>query len=799
MADESKGNARLEIGHVLFLDIVGYSKLLTEEQTEALQELNRIVLATEAARTAETGGQLIRLPTGDGMALVFTNSVEDPVECALQISQALRAQPSLPVRMGIHSGPVHQVADVNQRQNVAGAGINLAQRVMDCGDANHILVSKRVADDLVQYRRWQPYLHDLGDCEVKHGARISVVNLYTDDLGNPVLPSKLRCKTEPPIRSASRWPLLATTVVVLLSLGYALWWLVTRPARPGAPAAAVASEPVVPEKSIAVLPFENLSEEKANAFFADGVQDEILTDLAKIADLKVISRTSVMQYRTGVMRNLREIGRQLGVAHLLEGSVQRSGGKVRVNAQLIDARNDAHLWAQTYDRDLADVFAIQSEIAQTIAEQLQAHLSPRERADIAKPVTTDLVANELYVRARKLKDNPNDPLANADLLQAVSLLEEAVRRDPSFLLAYCLLSETHVDLYWGGFDHTETRRDLARVALEQAERLQPDAGEVHLQKAIYAYHGFRDFEKALAELEIARRLLPNSSKAYLMTAAIDRRLGRFDEALQNFDQAVELDPLNFESVEEAAFTREALRRYDAAKRWLERALALAPKDYTVRTDLATLPFWEHANTRPWRTQLNQIMAEGHDAASHAALSFFYCALAERDRAAATQALTLVPVEGTVNPYDNSLLPRDWLVGLVARVFGEQKAAREAFTRCRPAAAVLAQAQPEYASAWSMLGLIDAGLGEKSKAIEEGKRACNLRPITQDAFEGAFYVTNLAQIYAWVGEKNLARETLASSVKDPVGVTYGELKLSPVWDPLRGDPRFEQIVASLAPK
>src|SRR3984893_18405706 len=343
MADEQKTKLRLEIAHVLFIDIVGYSKLLIDEQSEVLHELNQIVRNTEAAREAEPAGQLIILPTGDGMALVFTGSVEDPVECALQISQRLRAQPSLPVRMGIHSGPVHHVADVNQRENIAGAGINIAQRVMDCGDAGHILLSKRVADDLAQYRRWQPYLHELGDVEVKHGVVVSVVNLYADVVGNPESPARFkggrqRLASYDAARKGRTWILVGIFAIVLALISLAIVAIIFTPAilrnsssrearTTAANQSSVATPAKIPDKSVAVLPFENLSEEKANAFFTDGVQDEILTDLAKVADLKVISRTSVMQYKTGQPRNLREIGQQLGVAHVVEGSVQRAGNK----------------------------------------------------------------------------------------------------------------------------------------------------------------------------------------------------------------------------------------------------------------------------------------------------------------------------------------------------------------------------------------------------------------------------------------------------------------------------------------
>ena len=490
MAEEQKTKLRLEIAHVLFLDIVGYSKLLIDEQSEALQELNQIVRKTEAARQAEAAGELIILPTGDGMALVFTDSVEDPVECALQVSQALRAEPSLPVRMGIHSGPVHHVVDVNQRENIAGAGINIAQRVMDCGDAGHILLSKRVADDLAQYRRWQPYLHDLGDFEVKHGVVVSVVNLFADVVGNPEPPAKLHGKRLPPRVAVSdrakRSPVFITILIAgLMLFTVVVLGLIFAPAilkqlgKPNASAPRTSegtsanqdhgTSPLsveslsAPEKSIAVLPFENMSRDPDNVFFTDGVQDQILTALAKVADLKVISRTSVMQYKSGVARNLREIAQQLGVTHVLEGSVQRAGNKVRVNAQLINARTDAHEWADNYDRPVDDVFAIQSEIAKTIADQLQAKLSPNAKSAIEQRPTADITAFDLYSRAKSLILTTSfSAIGGQNLRKAVDLLKQALSRDPSFFLAQCQLAYAHDNLYFLGLDHTPARLGCRR-------------------------------------------------------------------------------------------------------------------------------------------------------------------------------------------------------------------------------------------------------------------------------------------------------------------------------------------------
>src|SRR2546423_10782825 len=786
MPSEHSAEVKFEIGHVLFIDIVGYSKLLINEQSDQIQKLKAILRGTEQVRIAEAEGKLLRLPTGDGGALVFRNSPEAPVLCALEISEELKKHPELRVRMGIHSGPVNEVVDLNEQANIAGAGINVAQRIMDCGDAGHILLSRHVAEDLEHYPRWQPHLHPLGECEVKHGARVGVVNFYDDRIGNANVPKKLTAVSQR--KATIRW---ATIAAVLLLLGASIATLVMRSRN-------VRSTSAIADKSIAVLPFDNLSRDPDNAYFAEGVQDEILTDLAKIADLKVISRTSVMQYTNAAARNLREIGRQLGVAHLLEGSVQRAAGKVRVNAQLIDARNDAHVWAQTYDRDLADVFAIQSEIAQTIAEQLRARLSPAERAAISQPPTTDVVANDLYVRAQALDYQVNDPGAKEGLLEGVRLLEEAVKRDPNFLLAYCLLCEINLDIYWGGFDHTNARREQANRALQHAEQIRPDAGEVHLQKGAYAYHGFRDYERARTELELARRLLPNSGQLYTYLAAVDRRQARWDDAIRNFARARELDPRNVFIFEESSFTQFGLRHFAESKSLMERALALDPTNVFIRAWIAQMLYAERADTAPWRSQLNAILTEGKERASHGAFMFLMCALAERDRNAATQALDLVPAEGAVDYYD-TLWPRDWYVGLVARSFGDEAGAQKAFQAARAVAEKNVSQQSDYAANWEVLGAIDAGLGRKAEAIAEGKRACELLPVSKDAWDGPSLVANLALIYTWVGEKDLALEQLATSAKTPDGITYGELKLSPVWDPIRNDPRFEKIVASLPPK
>ena len=555
----------------------------------------------------------------------------------------------------------------------------------------------------------------------------------------------------------------------------------------------------IPEKSIAVLPFQNLSDDKQNAFFADGVQDEVLTDLSKVADLKVISRTSVAQYKDAVSRNLQDIGRTLGVAHVLEGSVQRIANKVRVNAQLIDARNDAHLWAQTYTRDLADVFGIQSEIAEAIAQQLQAHLSPDEKARMAKPSTTDPVAYDLYLRARQLDDLSNDPDAKGSLLQGISLLEEAVRRDPKFLRAYCLMAETHLDLYWEGFDHTDQRRELARVALQKAEEIQPDAGEVHWMKGVYAYHGFRDYNRALQELEKAKKLLPNEARIYVTIGAIGRRTARFQEAETNFKRAVELDPRNFIVVGEAASTFQAMRRYAEARRLYKQALSILPNDPFANYLVGFNSFAQTGDVTGWREPLQLIAQQSPEAARGVAFPLLVCSWMQRDQSEAEKALALIPAEGISNSLDEASVPREYCVGRTAWLFGSKELAQTSLTAARSIFERTIREQPDYPQAWAYLGLTDAMLGRCSEAIQEGKRACEILPYTKDSWTGPTFITYLGVIYAICGEKEVALQQLKTVAELPTGVTYGELKQSPDWDTLRTDPRFEQIAVSLAPK
>jgi TolB-like protein/predicted Zn-dependent protease len=559
----------------------------------------------------------------------------------------------------------------------------------------------------------------------------------------------------------------------------------------------------VPVKSIAVLPFQNLSKDEENAFFADGVQDEILANLSKVADLKVISRTSVMQYKNTATRNLPEIAQALKVAHVLEGSVQRSANRVRVSAQLIDARNDTHVWVEKYDRELADVFAIQSEIAQKIADQLQAKLSPTEKSAMSERPTSDLVAYDLYLRAKELiyDGDINPSRQREDFFKAVQLLDQAVARDPAFLLAHCQLAYAHDRIYVSNFDHTETRLALAETSVKAAVRLQPDSGETHLAQASHFYWGYLNYDRAREELAKAQRTLPNNARIFWILGLIDRRQGHWDEAIRKLERAVDLDPRHASTITTLGETYFNLRRYEEAIAMYNRALALEPRSVFLRCAEAGITLHAEADVRPLRAVLNTIEAEGLSSAAAVEASeiSFPLALDERDVAAAARALVNIPSEGYRDLVNNLFFPRAWCEGLLAKLRQDAPAAHSAFMAARSETEKIVRAQPENVKQLSVLALIDAELGDKEKAIQEGRTACDMLPPTKDAVVGVRPITSLARIYALTGEKDLALKQLDIVSKLPYGPSYGQLRLDPEWDALRGDPRFEKIVASLAPK
>jgi serine/threonine protein kinase/tetratricopeptide (TPR) repeat protein len=586
-----------------------------------------------------------------------------------------------------------------------------------------------------------------------------------------------------------RNPAIAALVASLIALGAAVGWniwkseLINRPA----------------PKSVAVLPFSNLSNGAESAYFADGVQDAILTHLSRIAELKVIGRASVMQYKSGAARDLRKIGKELGAAHVLEGSVQRSGNRLRINAQLVDARTGTVVWAEQYDRDLNDLFAVQSDVAEKVAKQLQTEISAAERRAIERPPTTDLAAFDLYTRARNLIFTPSFyASAKANWLQATHLLNQAVARDPSFFRAYCQMAYAHDALYFFGHDRTPERLAMAEAALETAFRLRPDAGEAHLANAWNLYWGHLDYAAALSELEVARRTLPNDPQILYLTGLIQRRQSHWEDSLRTLERAADVDPRNFEVFQQVAVNYAALGRYAEQRLWLGRILDFEPDNVGTKVVLAAVDFESKADTRPLHQLIDSVRATDFAAVPSIAEWWLHCALAERDTATARDAL-IAASENPINLGHDVFANRSFVEGVIARMTNDEDKARSAFTAARAEQERIIQADPNFGPPWCVLGLIDAALGRKEEALREGRRAVELLPVEKDALRGPALIKYLAMIAAWVGEKDLACEQLAIAVRPPCTVSYGQLKLHPFWDPLRGDPRFEQIVASLAPK
>ena len=668
MATHSQSDLQFEIGHVLFIDIAGYSKLLINEQSELIRQLKQVVRATEQFRLAEAEGKLLRLPTGDGGALVFRNTQEAPVLCALEISKALKDHPHLRVRMGIHSGPVNEVADLNEQMNVAGAGINIAQRVMDCGDAGHILLSKHVAEDLEDYARWRPYLHELGECETKHGRVVSVVNLYDDEVGNPGLPEKFKeaqqqraamaAASGPAPRFQRKHLVIAAGGLLIAAMGIG-FWIYSRQAT---------VTPLPPAKSIAVLPFENLSEEKGNAYLADGIQEEILTRLSNIADLKVIARTSTERYKSAPA-NLREIAEQLGVANVLEGSVQKAADQVRVNVQLINAATQAHLWADTYDRKLTDIFAVESDIAKTIADTLQAKLTSSEKTAIAKRPTANSEAYELYLKGRFFWNKRT----GADLRTAIEYFNQALGKDPSYGLAYAGLADSYGLLSIYGAASPADSFPQARAAAKKALELDDTLAEAHSSLAFSLAHYDFDLEQSLKEFERAIQLNPNYATArhwYSNNPLVE--LGQFDRAIAEGKRAVELDPLSLIISADLGEDYFFARRYDEAIAQLRKTIEMDPRFHYAHWNLGEV--WQ------LKSQLNEAISEYRKA-----------------------------VELNDDPFVFALLGQAY-----ARA-GQREEAQRILSRLSE------EARSRYVHAYSF-ALMYLALGDKERAIDEMERA-----------------------------------------------------------------------------
>jgi TolB-like protein/class 3 adenylate cyclase/Tfp pilus assembly protein PilF len=790
MAAEINKEIQLEIAHVLFIDIVGYSKLSINEQRAAVDELTQIVRATEQFQKAEASERLIKIATGDGMALVFYASPETPVRCAIELSRALKDHPRLRLRMGIHSGPVSGVIDVTGRTNLAGGGLNLAQRVMKCGDGGHILLSKHVAEDLSEFEEWRPLLHDLGACEVKHGMQVAIVNLWSDDVGNRQLPQKFQALGKH--RARVRWVEVAAALLLLAGIAAAFVLVSKKSAR---------STSIVPEKSIAVMPFENLSRDVDNAYFADGIQDEILTRLSKIADLKVISRTSTQHYKSAP-ENLPEIARQLGVAHIVEGRVQKSGDSVRVNVQLIKAANDSHLWADTFDRKLTDIFSVESEVAKAIADQLRAKLTGQEEQVLAAKPTDNPEAYDAYLRGLvyNLKTTTTTP---ANALSAQKSLREAVRLDPKSALSWALLSYVDARGYLTqNLQPTVALREEARQAAETALALQPNLGEAVLAKGYYHYSCLKDYDTAVRCFEQARQLLPNNSLIPELLAYLERRRGQWDRSESYFNEAERLDPRNVSVLTQHAVSYVCLRRFPEALRKLDEVLNITPDDVDTLALKASIAQAEGDLPRA-AALLAPLHPGGDDTAALETQA--YQAILERRPAPIIPRLKeiLAKPDPALGFYNGEL--RFWL-GWAQQVAGDHAAAQESWRQARSELEAFLKEQPENFTLIGDLALTNMGLGDKAAALTLSERAMAVNPIEKDPLFGPAAIDILARVAAQMGEPDRAIAALQKLVSIPyaglvaqnVLLTPALLRLDPMFDPLRNDARFQKLCEEQKP-
>jgi TolB-like protein/Tfp pilus assembly protein PilF len=785
MSVESKKEIQLEIAHVLFIDIVGYSKLSINDQRSAVDELTRIVRATEQFQKAEASERLVKIATGDGVALVFYTSPEAPVRCAVELSRALKDHPRLRVRMGIHSGPVSGVVDVTGRANLAGAGLNLARRVMDCGDAGHILLSKHLAEDLAEFQEWRPLLHDLGTCEVKHGVQVAIVNLWSDDVGNPQLPQKFQALRRQ--RARVRWAEMAAALLLLAGIAAAFVLTSKKSAK---------STSIVPEKSIAVLPFENRSEEKDNAYFAEGIQDEILTRLSKIADLKVISRTSTQHYKS-TPENLPEIARQLGVAHILEGRVQKSGDVVRVNVQLIKAADDSHLWADTFDRKLTDLFSVESEVAKAIAEQLRVHLTGREEQVIAAKPTDNPEAYDAYLRG--LAYNVQTVYTPANALGAQKYLREAVRLDPKFALSWALLSIADARGYiTQSLEPTVALREEARQAAETALALQPNLGEALLAMGNYYHACLKDYDTAVRYFEQARPLLPNSSQIPALLASVARRRGQWDQSESYFNQTEQLDPRNVNLLGQHAQLYIELRRFPEALRKFDQVLDIMPGD--VDTLAAKAAIAQAEGDLPRASALLSLIHPPADDPQALETQVYQAIL---ERRPAPMITRLKEILAKPDPALGSITGElRFYLGWAQEVAGDHTAAQESWRQARSELEPFLKEQPENFSLIGNLALISMGLGDKAAAFTLIEQAMGMISIEKDAVAGPIPIEILARVSAHMGEPDRAIAALEKLLSIPydgalaqnVPLTPALLRLDPMFDPLRNDARFQLLVS-----
>src|SRR6266513_2316796 len=791
MAAEVKKEIQLEIAHVLFIDIVGYSRLSSNEQHAVVDELTQIVRENDQFQKADASERLIKIATGDGMALVFYTSPEAPVRCAIELSRALKDHPRLRLRMGIHSGPVSGVVDVTGQANLTGAGLNLAHRAMECGDAGHILLSKHVAEDLEEYEEWRPRLHDLGTCEVKHGVRIGIANLHDSEVGNPQLPKKLQAVKKH--RTRVRWAEIAVALLMLAAITGAFVFLLRRPTR-----LALA----IPEKSIAVLPFENLSEEKGNAYFADGTQSEIMTKLAGIGDLKLISRTSTAKYKSKP-EDLKTVAHELGVATVLEGSVQKAGDRVRVNVQLLDARSDMHLWAKSYDRDLQDIFAVESGVAQEIADTLQAKLSPSQANALTAAPTRDTEAYDLFLKG-EYQERQAESTENVEFFdRAATFYRQALARDPSFALAYARLAHSRLNRHWFSNRLSPAQLEEVKSNIERALAIAPDLPEAHLALGIFHYWGHRDYDSALRALDRAIELQPSNSDGRTYRAAIYRRRGEWRRSLAEFERALELNPRESSIPTEIGNSYLDLRRWSDAEQALSRALALDPHNINAAYHLAVTYInstgdirrarwaWEgvpegKGQVSPYGIVISQMIGEK-----------VYLDVLERHFADALKAWDVAPT----NTAEGRL--RQLKARVAIQVLAGQTAAAK--PDCEQARALLeaqlAQRAPEDRTSLSELAWVYVCLGRNSDALRIAREAAESSPIEKDTFLGANFLLGLAQIETHTGQSEEAVKILRQLLSIPAGeyVSVTRLKIDPVWDPIRNDPGFQKLLFEPEPE
>ena len=748
MPAEVKEQIRLEVAHVLFIDIVGYSKFSINEQRAVVDELTKIVRGSDQYQKAEAAGRLIKIPTGDGMALVFYTSQEAPAQCAVEISRARKEHPRLELRMGVHSGPVSEVIDVNGHANLAGAGLNMAQRVMDCGDAGHILVSKHVAEDLEEYEHWRPLLHDLGACEVKHGMRVGIANLYADQVGNPQLPKKFQALKKRSVRL--RWTVAMTMLLALAAIIAGFVFFLRRPVRQA-----------MADKSIAMLPFENLSRDPDNAYFATGIQDEILTRLAKIGALKVISRNSTQQYaaRPG---NLSEIARQLGVVNILEGSVQKAGDQVHINVQLIRAATDEHLWAESYTRKLENIFGVEGEVATAVAEALKAKLTGAEQQALKKKPTNNPEAYDAYLRGLAYSLRPG--YDQGDNLNAIKHFNEAVKLDPKFSLAWAWLARENALGYFNMIGSDVGRlRDAAKRAAETAIELQPDLAEAYLAQGYSQYYCDSDYGSAISSFEKAGHLSPSNSQVPEALAFVCRRLGEWQRSLNYFRQATQLDPRDAALLSYEEETFDMLRQYPAALKACDQILDILPGNSTALASKASIyqaqgnlgaaaallsPLAHHSDPYVLRLQIKQLAYQRRYVEGVAALQ---TAVTRRDLA--------------LTEYDKIAI--ETALALFQQFAGDAAAARSTWQHVRVAIeAMLPNKREDFA--FFELALANVALGDTAKAFTIIER--NAAAASKDAMATAGVLVKRATVAAQAGTTR-ARATLGANQRARIDAIF----------------------------